>query len=142
MHPLGPTMAKVTYHFWISNIAKNDIILGDLGIRVPAGAHMNLLDTKYYSYTPEELIKSAKSGSLHQYIKRNKMCIRRIPPTKETKLLQEDPRAWDPSIVISRPLRSAIEVEEPYYEELEISDETYASEASDFTDEEYFRRKQ
>jgi len=125
-------MKPITYHFWISNISNIDVHLNDLGLIIKSRQHMNLLDARYHSYTVEELIASAKNGSLFR--KKDKVVIRKLPPVKEEKILEKDSTAWNPGIITPRPLRSAVKLEETYYEELDLTDDKYAEEASELTD--------
>lgn len=64
--------------FWVTNISNMNVSLRDLNISLKAMSHANLLDERHYSYTLEQLQKSAESGSI--YRKRNKIKIRKVPP--------------------------------------------------------------
>src|SRR6185437_12032943 len=64
--------------FWITNISKRNVSLGDLNLTVPAFSSINLLDKRHYHLTEEQLLNSAKSGSL--YVKRSMVVVRKVPP--------------------------------------------------------------
>ena len=53
--------------------------LADLRLTIRRGESRNLLDTRHYKYTLEQLEKSAATGSI--FAKRSKIKIRSIPPT-------------------------------------------------------------
>lgn len=114
--------------FWITNLTKMDIHLSDLAIRVPARGSINLLDNKHYSLTKEQIFKSLTEGSLRK--RQGKIVVRQVPPQTSIQKSTE----FDPNIVISSRRRSAINAEEVYYEELDISDDKFAEEAADFVD--------
>ena len=71
---------KVTEEeFWITNVKqKMDVMLSDLGFCARAGKSYNLLDSRHFHYTKEQLQKSAESGSL--YKKRDRIAIRKVQP--------------------------------------------------------------
>jgi hypothetical protein len=119
--------------FWIKNISKTDVSLGDLALIVPHERNMNLLDSKHFSYTLEQLEKSAASGSLFR--KRDKIKIRKVAPeiiVKPGIYISNEPRGTIP--------RSLVVIEEKRYEELEISDEKFAEEFAAI-DEDTFKDK-
>ena len=101
-----------------------NVSLSDLNLIVPAGASMNLLDTKHFSYNYDQLQKSATSGSL--FIKGDKIKLReKSPPVnKQIKL------AVSKDFRIGKK-RSLVEIKEKRYEELEISDEKFVEEFAD-----------
>ena len=90
-------------------------MLSDLRITVRAHKSMNLL-SKHYTFTEEQLRASEVSGSLFK--KSALVKVRKIPPQPvkiEVKTLEKD-RNWVP------PPRSAVEIREVRYEELDIID--------------------
>lgn len=107
--------------FWIKNVTKKNISLSDLALIVPVGRSWNLLDSKHFSYTLEQLEESAVKGSLFK--KSDRIKIRNVPPDKPV----------TPGIYVSNDFRnkiprSLLKIEDKKYEELEISDEKYAEE--------------
>ena len=110
--------------YWITNITylngkKNrmNILLADLQIMIRSGESKNLLDKKHFSYTLDQINKSAESGSL--YKKRDKIKIRKVAPKV---IVVPGVYLVDmPNFI--KPLRSQVEIIEPKYEELEISAE-------------------
>jgi hypothetical protein len=72
---------KKKYEFWITNISQDrDVSLADLRLTIRKGENRNLLDSRHYDYTVEQLEKSAESGSIKaksHYIK-----VRRVRPRR------------------------------------------------------------
>jgi hypothetical protein len=120
-------MKKQSPPFWVTNVSNMNVTLTDLALNIPAYRTVNLMDTRHYQYTLEQLQKSASSGSIFK--KRNKIVVRNIGPaiSKETKPI-------DRETVIPSRNRSVFEIKEEKYEELEISDEALANENADFAD--------
>lgn len=104
--------------FWVTNISNRNVTLSDLYISVPAMASVNLLDSRHYSFTEEQLVKSAESGSL--FVKKDKVVVRKVPPMMIPKRLIE----IDPNAVIPTRSHSGHEIQEQHYEELQVGDET------------------
>lgn len=102
-----------------------NVSLSDLQLIVPAGRSWNLLDTKHFKYTLEQLEKSAKDGSIFK--KSDKIKVRNVPPEEGVKpgvYVAKDPA----EVQRNTKLRSLVKIEEKKYEELEVSDEKYAEE--------------
>lgn len=118
--------------FWVSNISKMNVSLTDLGLTIPAGKTVNLLDKKHYSYTREELLVSAATGSLFK--KKSKVVVRKVPPQYNPGIPGVIKEVAAPGNFPSR-RRSIVEVIEKEYEELDLSDDTFAQEAADLVDE-------
>lgn len=104
--------------FWITNSLTNkDVSLADLALTIRARESRNLLDSKHYHYTAEQLKKSMESGSL--YNKRAYIKIRQYAPKPIIK----------PGLYISKegrpamPLRSRIQIENKTYEDFKVLDE-------------------
>lgn len=116
---------KIEHCFWITNITKNDINIGDLRTTVKAYQSVNLLDSRHYSFTLEQLEESAKNGSLFK--RGNVIKIRNVPPVVPVK---PGPHLYKGThtLRINRPI---VSVEVPKYEELDFSDEKYAAEDLD-----------
>lgn len=114
---------KLLNNFWIVNISKKNVCLSDLGITVPAGKSMNLLDQKHYNYTIEQLYNSKESGSL--YKKRHLIKIAKGPQQVMSDI---GPELSDQPVPMRK--RSAITVKEQEYEDWLYSDEKYAEEMS------------
>lgn len=112
--------------FWITNITKRDVSLGDLNLTIRAYTSINLLD-KHYHFTMEQIEKSLKEGG-SLYAKQKMVYVRKIAPIS---------RKMNRPILIdlykSGPQRtkSIYEVKYEKYEELEISDEQFAEENAD-----------
>jgi hypothetical protein len=116
-------MKKPLSSFWVTNVSNRNVTLSDLALNIPAYRIVNLMDTRHYSYTLEQLQKSAASGSLFK--KRDKIILRQTAPVihPETKAIdRETPRPSQE--------RSILEIKEEKYEELAITDEEFANEAS------------
>ncbi len=115
---------KLTPTFWITNMSKMNVSLADLNLTVKAHSSVNLLDQNHYKFTLEQVLNSAKTGSL--YRKRDKISIRKVPPKP---FLIDEPILAN-TVMPSRE-RSAIVIQNKYYEELELSDEEVASDNAD-----------
>lgn len=103
--------------FWIKNISKMNVSLSDLQLVVPTGRSWNLLDSKHFRYTLEQLEKSAQDGSIFK--KSDKIKVRNVPPTELVKpgiYIASDPIEMQRNTK----LRSLVTIEEKRYEELEI----------------------
>lgn len=111
--------------FLVSNICKRNVCLSDLALTIPAYQTVDLLDSKHYHFTIEQLEKSAKDGSL--YKKSNIIKVRTVPyepPISSGIHLVKNPQ------FIKQNLRSQVKIAEQTYEELEVTDEQYAEEAA------------
>jgi len=110
--------------YWITNITylngkkyRANILVQDLQLLIRPGQSYDLLNKKHFSYTLDQINKSAESGSL--YKKRDKIKIRKVAPKV---IVVPGVYLVDmPNFV--KPLRSQVEIIEPKYEELEISAE-------------------
>lgn len=114
-------------NFWIVNISKRDVGLSDLGLTVKSKHSINLLDSRHYSLTEEQVLNSVKSGSI--YKKRDKILIRNSPLNTFIKTMEVS------TLPIKSRARSGISYEEPKYEEHDLSDEAYAEQMADLAEE-------
>lgn len=107
--------------FWVVNISDRNVTLSDLRISIPHHSSLNLLDSRHYSYTYQQLKQSALEGSIFK--KRDKIKVGKQPAEKP------DPIKHTLS---NRPMvrrkRSAVKVEKMEFEEFAMSDEEYAAE--------------
>ncbi len=110
--------------FWITNISNRNVSLADLNVTIKAFSSVNLLDSKHYSYSVDQLEASAKTGSLAK--KKDKLVIRRFAPT----ITQRNVSLNRDAMIPSRE-RSLYNIKEEHYEELNISDEDFAKENAD-----------
>jgi hypothetical protein len=111
--------------FWVTNISKMNVSLTDLNLTIRTMTTVNLLDHRHYSFTENELKKSAESGSIFK--KRDRVVVRKVEPKLSQPhhiLIEED------SSMPSRE-RSLVSVKQEKYEELNVSDESFASEMAD-----------
>jgi hypothetical protein len=113
--------------FWVTNISNTNVSLADLNLTIKAFSSVNLLDSKHYYYTLDQLEKSQNSGSI--YKKRDKIFVRAVAPevirmnvpfTRETYIPTRE--------------RSVLEIKEEKYEELNVSDEQFAEENAEIAD--------
>jgi hypothetical protein len=105
--------------FWITNISNKNVCLADLALTIPTKRHMNLLDSRHFNYTEELLLKSKESGSLFK--KQNLIKIREVAPDapiKAGKYISKEP-------LFMKNVRAGIEIVEPYFEELQVSEEKF-----------------
>lgn len=114
--------------FWVTNISSKAISLADLGIHIYPMRSVNLLDKNHYrNITEEQLIKSASSGSI--FIKNKYVVVRKVAPgtpMKNILTVQED-------ATFPTRKRSNVEIEKIVYDELNISDDDYAEENADIS---------
>lgn len=119
-------MKTKSREFWITNISKKDVRLADLSLHIPAGKNMNLLDSRHFHYTEEQLEESKNSGSLSKKSKLIK--VRKVepePPLPGGKYVSKVP------IFMKYKVRGIDDIEEPYFEELQVSEEKFADELTD-----------
>lgn len=114
---------KQKKEFWVINTSKMNVSLADLALTIPAGRAYNLLDSKHFRYTEEQLERSLTQGSLFNKRDKVKLGKGRLASKERTKLELS-------TIPINRPKRSAIVVEDVQYEELVTSDEKFADDFS------------
>jgi hypothetical protein len=104
------------HEFWITNISRErDISLRDLGLTIRKGESRNLLDSKHYNYSLDQLEKSASSGSI--FAKSTYIKVRNVPPreavspgryiSKNGRFVKEQPRM-------------SVKIVEPKFEELDF----------------------
>jgi len=120
---------KYSKQFWVTNISKRNVALADLAITLKTRKSCNLLDPRYYSYTEEQLEKSAASGSIFK--KSRFIKVRKYAPAPVIK----------PGLYVSThgrpavPVRSNVEIEEKTFDEFKSLD---AQEAEETMSEERF----
>lgn len=107
--------------FWVTNLTNMNVSLADLDLTIKAFSSVNLLDSRHYDFTLEQLEKSYASGSL--YKKRDRIVRRKIEP----EILQANLPLIKETFIPTRE-RSVLEIKETKYEELEITDEEFAKE--------------
>lgn len=106
--------------FWITNISNKNVMLADLAFSIKAKSSYNLLDANHFSYTLSQLQQSSESGSI--YKKRRYIKIRKSAPKIYT----------EPGVYMSQqnrtvPSRTNVKIKEEHYDELNLSDEQFAS---------------
>ena len=111
-------------NFWITNISNRNVSLSDLNLTIKAYSSINLMDTKHYSYSIDQINKSVLNGSI--YNKRNKIFVRKVDPVPIKNTIKFERDAFVPSRE-----KSLYNIKEDHYEELEISDEDFAKENAD-----------
>jgi hypothetical protein len=110
-------LSKKQQEFWVSNVSNRDVSLRDLALTIKSRNHVNLLDSRHYSYTLEQLEKSALDGSLHK--KSNMLKVRKVaPPEPIKKVLQKSTEF----IQKTTSSYSLVKIEDPHYEELDVSE--------------------
>lgn len=110
--------------YWVTNMSNRNVSLTDLNLTIKAFSSVNLLDSKHYQYTKEQLEKSALNGSIFK--KNTKLVIRKMAPEiikMNIPLLRET--------YIPTRERSVLSINEEKYEELNVSDEQFAQENAD-----------
>lgn len=109
-------MKKNELTFWVTNISKMNVSLADLNLTIKAFSSVNLLDSKHYYFTFEQLKKSAESGSIFK--KRDKIIVRKLAPEV---LKANIPFARETFIPTRE--RSLFSIKEENYEELNVSED-------------------
>lgn len=112
--------------FWITNISKMNVSLRDLNLTVKARSSINLMDSKHYRYTLEQLQKSAESGSISRKSDKIKVCI--VAPTIRHKRIE---LSKEPLDKVNNPLFSRATIVEEKFEELLDNDIEIASDIAD-----------
>ncbi len=125
------TKSRFSEQFWVSNISNMNVSLADLALSIPARKTVNLLDNRHYSFTKEQLVASAATGSLFK--KQNKIKVRKVPPIIETRQIL----AIDYNAVVPSRRRSIVQIENIQYEELDLPDDIFAEQSADLTDDNY-----
>jgi hypothetical protein len=113
--------------FWVTNISDRNVSLADLNLTIKAYTSVNLLDSKHYYYTLEQVIKSVQIGSISK--KQDKIVVRKNAPEIVKNSIQ-----FDMNSVIPSRERSVLNIKEERYEELNISDEQFAEESAEIAD--------
>lgn len=119
-------MKKIS--FWLTNLSNRNVSLADLNLTIKAFSTVNLMNTKHYYYTLEQLEKSASSGSI--YKKRKILSVRKVEPT----IFKMDVPILRETYIPSRE-RSVYSIKEEHYAELSVSDEEFANQNADMIDE-------
>lgn len=115
--------------FWVTNRSNRNVSLGDLNLTIKAYACVNLLDSRHYHYTLEQLENSIKSGSL--FIKRDKI----IMAHSKVNIIPENKFIESKSELYIYKKKSSFELQQKNYEELSFeedqkkSDEKFAEES-------------
>lgn len=114
--------------FWITNVSNRNVTLRDLSLTIKKYSSLNLLSNHFY-YSIEQIEKSIKEGSL--YNKRHIIKVRKVEP--------EEPKQKQIEVSdqcrFSYASRSNVKIEEVEYEELKVSEEQFANDASEMFDE-------
>jgi hypothetical protein len=114
--------------FWVTNISSRNVSLADLNLTIKAYSSVNLLDTKHYDYTLQQLEQSKSSGSIAAKKDKIKVCPGAPQVTKmNVPFIQE-------TYIPSRE-RSTYIIKEEYYEELNLSDEQFAEENAEIAEQ-------
>lgn len=125
-HILIAAMTKES--FWITNISKMNVSLADLNLTVKSFTSINLLDSRHYDYTKEQLDRSAKSGSL--FAKRKMISVRNNAPkiiANDMPIIRtvydRENKSWseDGTYIPGRE-RSVLEIKNIEYEELNVGE--------------------
>lgn len=113
--------------FWVTNICNMNVSLADLNLTIKAYSSVNLLDKKHYQYTFEQLTKSVESGSIFK--KRDKIMVRKVAPDVLKSNIPLNRETFMPSRE-----RSLYVIRQENYEELNVSDEQFASDNAELVE--------
>jgi len=119
-------MKKEQSTFWVTNISNRNVSLADLNLTIKAFSSVNLLDSKHYYYTIEQLEKSKLEGSI--FNKRNKIKVREVAP----EIIKMNIPFNSETFIPTRE-RSVLEIKHINYEELDMSDVDFAEENIEMT---------
>ena len=123
------SIRKQEHAFWVTNICNKNVSLADLRLSVKAHTTVNLLDSRHYSYSLEQLQASAASGSIHA--KQSMIKVRMVAPQVFKRINIELSNQSRPS----PNLYSPVTIENVEYEELNVSDEAFADELAETINE-------
>jgi hypothetical protein len=127
-HGIRMKRVKNNETFWVTNVSNLIVSLSDLGLSIKPMCSVNLLDSRHYSLSKEQVSNSAASGSI--YAKRNKIVVRKVAPVVEKpKRVLIDESAKFPTRQ-----RSNVELNQVKYEELEVSDDEFASDNAELAE--------
>lgn len=109
--------SNIGYHCWVTNVTKRDILVGDLGVKIPAMRTVDLLDNRHSILTLDKVKKSLESGSLARRLatKPKQILIRQSEP--EPPLARQIDLS---KVTFPNKKRSTIKFEEKVFEELEL----------------------
>jgi len=124
--------APTTTFFWVTNVSNRNVSLTDLALSIKAYSTVNLMDTRHYSFTKDQLEKSATSGSL--FLKRSKLKVRNNAPVE----IKNEMLVTHNNIIPGRE-RSTLDIKQVDYEELKVEDtkadeEKFANENAELAD--------
>lgn len=125
-------MLSSVAEFWITNVSKIDVSLGDLNFTIPSGRSFNLLDKKHFNFTLEQIQKSVESGSIFR--KRDKIIIRKFAPVTGKPVKMAVVKNGQRNLQRTN-RKTIIQIENKTYEELDISDEKYLEDIIDLEDD-------
>ena len=117
--------------FWISNVSKRMVSISDIGILLQPYQSVNLLDSRHYAISEEQIRSSLANGGL--YRARDKVYVRKVPPVVTPKpgiKIKMEENLEFPSQV-----RSIIKHKQFNYEELHITDDEYALQNAELAEE-------
>lgn len=107
--------------FWVTNMSNRNVSLTDLNLTIKALSSVNLMDSKHYDYTREQLEKSVSSGSIS--LKSRMLVVRKMPPS-----IIETSVSMSKETFIPGRERSTLNIKEEQYEELRVESEVRADE--------------
>jgi len=113
--------------YWVTNISNRNVSLADLCLTIKAYTSVNLLDTKHYYYTFQQLEKSRLEGSIAKKSDKIVKCMGTPQITKVNMPFNRD------TSIPSRE-RSVFVIKEENYEELNVSDEQFAEENAEIAE--------
>lgn len=113
--------------FWLTNISDKNVSLADLDLTIKAFSSVNVLDKRHYSFTLEQLQESVAKGSI--YKKRDKIFVRKVEPEN---IVVNIPFSHETYIPTRQ--RSLYSIKEEKYDELNITDEVFASENAEIAE--------
>lgn len=113
--------------FWLTNISNRNVSIADLNLTIKAFSSINLLDSKHYSFTLQQLQTSAEKGSV--FLKRHCLVVRKVAP----EMIKMNIPLSEETYIPTRE-RSVLAIHEEKYDELNISDEEFANENAELAE--------
>lgn len=124
-------------YFWLFNISKRIISIPELGFHIHPGRKHNLLDSKHFYYTLDELINCYKYGTIAKHKKELLVKLTNEKNSVNKKLTDHRIIKISEVPMVTR-FKMSLDLKEEKFEELEFireSDEKFAEEFAGLHDE-------
>lgn len=116
---------------WITNISKKAIHLSDLNVVIYPFTSLNLIDNRHSDLTRAQVEQSKKNGSLFKY--QNYVVVRSVAPGTPPQMYLP----FDKDAIFPSKHRSTVEPDNVKYEELEVSDDSFAADNAELAESDH-----